>query len=390
MLERGRDELLLTNTREHRPLYIKHGRSYIKTFLETVGELASYDSIAKAYPQERSLLDLLLEYRIVLPRRIAGQGAQRGDSSKGAPPGKKTSLSLYLLLSQSCNMKCIYCMYGAGAYHTGMGLKMTREIALKSIDRCFEDIGEGGRLEVIFFGGEPLLNWPLAKEVILHCERRLKEEHRGKTRRYHVASNLTVFPADLIEWATKHDISFLCDIDGPPEIHNLSRPFRDGRGTYEATAGSIRRLRAAGLNVHLRATVTALNQDYLLEIAEHHKAVGGQSSAFCPVFAVNTDGNILPRQLLPSPEKVMQGMTRVFRSKLWEEWQLYPFNMYAPRFGSGSSTVLGCGAPCGTVPDRCRQWGCVSLLISGGTREASSGQCHGFDLSQEGCAATDG
>jgi len=364
-LHRGHDELLLANNIELRPLYVKEWRRYILEFLKAAGELQTYAKIIAAYPHEAKLMDVMLDYGIIVPhkdgKRILPPGKALGES----PSGKKMRMSLYLLLSQSCNMACVYCLDGRKSYQTNRNLKMGREVAFRSVERCLEEVAEGGLLEVLFFGGEPLLNWPLAKEVILHCEKLLGEEHKGKRRLYHFTSNLSFLPNDLIEWARKYDISFLCDIDGPPEIHNRCRPFRNGGGTHEATTRTIQQMCRAGLKIDLRATITSVNQDHLPETAQHHKDLGGYSSGFVPVVPVNSDESILPEELLPSPEKVIGGMTDVYRSKVWKTGELVPFNQYASRFRPGCPTVVGCGAACGIVPAVCANgdvYPCIYLV----------------------------
>ena len=99
----------------------------------------------------------------------------------------------------------------------------------------------------------------------------------------------------------------------------------------------------------MRATVTALNQEHLLETAELHKAMGGRSTAIIPVNPVNSDESILPETLLPAPEKVIQGATDVFTSNVWKQEEIFPFNQYARRLMQGSVTKLGCGAPYGNI-----------------------------------------
>jgi uncharacterized protein len=349
MLERGRDELLLADLVDLRPLYIKKGRRYIANFLKAASELASYESIINALPHEKDLLDTLLGHGIIVPGVASKHNSRPGGSSGELCPDEKRSISLFLLISQSCNMGCVYCLNGTKTYQTGQDLRMSKGVAFRSVERCLDDIGPGGSLEVIFFGGEPLLNWPLAKEIITHCEDHLKAKHPGKRITYHLTSNLSFIPNDLIAWATKRDITFLCDVDGPETIHNRSRPFKDGRPSHGTITGNIKRLVAAGLKVDLRATITAFNQDHLLEITEHHKEIGGASSAFVPVNPVNSDEDILAARLLPSPRKIIKGLTEVYRSGLWKEEELYPFNQYAPRLMPGAGTSFGCGAPCGNT-----------------------------------------
>ncbi len=348
-LKRGRDELLLADYMDLRPLYIKKGRKYVDNFLRAASELGSYEKIAEVFPHEKNLLDMLLDHGILVPR-VPPEGDKPAERlSEGLAFGNRRSMSLYLLISQSCNLGCVYCLNGARTYRTDKGLKMGREVAFRSVERCLDDIGPKGRLEIIFFGGEPLLNWPLAKEIIAYCENGLKPKHPGKEIKYHLTTNLSFIPDDLTRWARDYQITFLCDVDGPEPIHDRCRPFRDGRPSHKTVARNVGNLAAAGLNVDLRATITAFNQDHLAEIAAHHKAIGGKSSAFVPVNPINSDEALLDGRLLPSPRKIMKGLTEIYRNKLWRERELYPFNEYAPRLRPGAGTVLGCGAPCGNT-----------------------------------------
>jgi uncharacterized protein len=347
-LERGRDELLLANCRDLRPLYIKQGRQYILNYLKAVTDLGTYKKITKAFPHEIHLLDTLLDYSIIVPNELETNDSVETDLNNIDLKNKR-GMSLYLLLSQSCNMGCIYCLNGAQTYQIDKNLKMSKKIALKSIERCLDSIFSQGYLEIIFFGGEPLLNWPLAKEIISYCETFFKEKYPDKLFKYHITSNLSFLPNDLIQWAKKYNISFLCDIDGPEKIHNLCRPFKNGSPTYNTIINNIRQLLMTGIEVDLRATVTTLNQDYLLDIAEHHKSIGVKSCAFVPVNSVNSDEDILDEKLVPSPQRIIAGLTKVYRSNMWPVEALFPFNQYLSRLCPKTKMVVGCGAPYGNT-----------------------------------------
>jgi uncharacterized protein len=175
-LERGGDELMLTDYVNLRPLYARKGRSYIKRFLKAIPELKSYGNITKVFPEEADLLDTLLHHGIVVPHEFKRSRMQQY-SPEGPDLHDKKNMSLYLLISQSCNMGCLYCLNGRNTYETDRTLKMDREVAFKSVERCLSEVAPGGRREIVFFGGEPMLNWPLAKETITHCEDSLKEKH---------------------------------------------------------------------------------------------------------------------------------------------------------------------------------------------------------------------
>ena len=338
--------LLLADSVALRPLYVHSGAAYVDRFLAAVDQLGTREKVRRAFPRDRALLRALETHGVVVaPGAEAPPPAAPGPTVDGKP-----QISLYLLLAQSCNMACTYCLNGRRSYARDDGRMMPRAVACRSVERSLAQLAPGGLLEVIFFGGEPLLNWPLAKEVMAFCEGLSKNGARDKHLRFHLTTNLSFLPPDLIEVAKARNMSFLCDVDGPPEIHDACRPFRDGRPTHAAIADNIRRLADAGLSVALRATITARNQDLLPELVAHHKALGGTSSALVPLNPVNSDEDILPESMLPSPDKVVQGLADAFESRVWSERQLFPYGQYAERFDRGVRMLVGCGAPRGGTP----------------------------------------
>jgi uncharacterized protein len=365
-LARGEDELLLANAGHLDPVYIRRGRRYISAFLEAAAALGSAGVIAEAFPHERRLLETLVAHRILVPANDSGPGTTPcgGSIPDGGLPSQER-ISLYLLLAQSCNMGCVCCLNGRATYQTARNLRMPFEIATRSIERSLGSVAPGGTLEVVFFGGEPLLNWPLAKALIRHCEGTLGPEEPDKRFHYHFTTNLSLLPPDLPDWAKRYGITFLCDVDGPPPIHDRSRPFARGGETHATIARNIRRLTAAGIPVDLRATVTALNHDHLPATALHHKDLGGRSSAFVPVNPVNSDEDMLPESLLPSPDAMMAGMAEVFGRRTWSPRALHPFNIYAERLRPDCRSEVGCGMPYGqtiVVDARGDAYPCIYLV----------------------------
>jgi len=351
ILEKGKEELLLVNSMHPNPLYIREGRAYIQSFLESVVALGARAKIRKAFPNDSELLKMLMDHRIVITSAEQKKGLDKADpSSDRKERADKKAMSLYLLLTQSCNLGCVYCLNGKETYKKESNLMMKEEVAFRSIDRCLDSLNLNGKLEVVFFGGEPLLNWPLAKKVILYCEDNLKGKHKDKGIHYHITSNLTVLPKDLIEWAKKYNITFLCDVDGPEAVHDACRPYKNGKSSHGRTVVTIGKLTEAGLKVALRATVTAKNQDSMLAVTKHHKEIGGTGSAFVPVNPVNSDEDILSEQLMPAPAKVVKGLAKVYKSGIWATKDLFPFNVYASHVEAGARTVMGCGAPYGNTP----------------------------------------
>lgn len=332
--------LLLLNGATIKPILIRQGKDRV---LDT---LKSIDS-----PKDERLVDFLVAHDIVVDDddtedyRVPDSDA----SCKRCNP-RTDGLSLYLLLSQNCNMRCVYCLNGEKTYRRGRSRQMTENVALAGIDKMARTITPGGDLEIVFFGGEPLLNWGLAKKVILYCENVVAKKLPGLKIRYNLTSNLTMFPTDLIAWAKEYRLGFLCNIDGNRALHDQTRPMKDGSGSHDRTARNISRLTRAGLSVSLRATVTARNMNELREVSRHHKELGGTGSAFVTVNAVNSDENILENSLLPDPHVVAEGLRDVAKSGLWNTTQLYPLNEFIKRIKPGQRNVWGCGAPFGNTP----------------------------------------
>ncbi len=350
-LERGTGELLLLNSFYMRPLYVARGRERIKQVLAKAINGFSLEELKTACAGDADLVQMLRDHRIIIDAKAEKERYDQVEIAAMANnPRPINRMTVYLLLTESCNLGCIYCLNGAETYHKDSHSEMSPQVAIDSIAACLEQITPGGTLEVAFFGGEPLLNWPLVQEVIRRCEGELQTKYSDKKITFHLTSNLTICPPELIEQIQKHKITVMCDIDGPVEIHNRCRPYRHGGPSHTQTVKTIRRLVDAGISIALRATIISLNQDHIFAIAEHHKELGASNSAFVPVCPINSDLKYLPAELLPDPEKVFTGLVKVYHSGLWDKKRLFPFNQYLLKLRPGSRQVTACAAPSGTTP----------------------------------------
>ncbi|HPZ06745.1 MAG TPA: radical SAM protein [Candidatus Eremiobacteraeota bacterium] len=347
-LKRGRERIIF-NAEQVNPIYFPYGGDEVINILEELRKKTPFFSLQeKICPKE--LFEFLSLHSLIVPEKTENSPPVTGCIECGLTDGQSHQKSLYLLLSQSCNQACIYCLNGRKTYRKDEKLIMSEDIACTAVKSALSTIADHGRMEVVFFGGEPLLNWPLAKKIINYCETELKPANPEKTIAYHLTTNLTIFPDDLIETAKKYNMTFLVDIDGPEEIHNKSRPFVDGRGSFRNTAENIDKLVREGLHVALRATVTSINDSFMMDIAKTHKELGGSGCAFVPLNPVDSDGKLLPLSLCPSPEKFKKGLKEVFHSGLWDVKDLYPFNEYLARLKPFYRNQWGCGAPFGNTP----------------------------------------
>ena len=346
-----RDEcLLLANSLRLDPVVVRRGRQFIETLLTSLKEQpASLDELKQRWPAETSVFDFLLSYGILVPvseRETATEIVRHTDAEKNKTQG----MSLYLLLAQDCNLGCVYCLNGKRTYRKNDRPMMTSEVAFRAVESCAALIAPGGYLEVAMFGGEPLLNWELAKQTIDYTENALKEKYPEVEFRYHITSNLSFLPEDFIEKALTHKMSVLCDIDGEGEVHDRCRPFSGGGATHGVISANVRKLVAAGIPVSLRTTLTALNQDHLEQTAWHHRALGGWGTAFAPLNVVNSDEDFMSDRLIPDVDKMLDSLVRVKESGVWTMDRLFPFNIYRAKLQPNNRSILGCGAPYGNTP----------------------------------------
>jgi uncharacterized protein len=168
--------------------------------------------------------------------------------------------SLALFLTQTCNLRCIYC-YGEGGEYGGRGM-MSEETALAAVDWLLANSFEAKTLHVSFFGGEPLLNFPLLQRVVVYA--RGEAAAHGKEVKFGMTTNASLLTDEMIAYLAEEKIEPLISFDGPPEIHDRQRPFRNGRGSHARVHANAQKLRAALPHLTGRATVCAGSDPFVV------------------------------------------------------------------------------------------------------------------------------
>jgi uncharacterized protein len=357
-LERN-GQLLLMDGKTIKPLLVKEGAETIKAYLEACRRCQTDEELSRSY-NDPLLLQALVDHGLIGYEPKNGGGAPSPcEPAKQCGPDKrqrmaneqKQRLSLYLLLTQYCNLGCIYCLNGVESYQKKSLPRMKEKVAFHTVEKFLQDLAPGGTLEIVFFGGEPLLNWPLAKKIITFCENELKTKYSDRTWKYHFTTNLTVFPNDLIDWAKRYDITFLVDVDGPERVHNLTRPARHPKlNSFKRTVNNLKKLVRAGIRPSMRTTVTSHNVDYMVETSHLHKELGASGSAFVPITPVNSDEFIMPSEWYPEPQKFVNNLIAIIESKIWELEEIFPVNEIARCITPGRCASIACGAPFGNTP----------------------------------------
>ncbi|NBA94792.1 quinohemoprotein amine dehydrogenase maturation protein [Pseudomonas sp. R5(2019)] len=177
--------------------------------------------------------------------------------------------TIILNVNTGCNLSCTYC-YKEDLAIPSKGQKMGFETARKSIELLLEQGDAREQLNVIFFGGEPLTNLKLIKEVVEYTERRCLEV--GKKVDFSMTTNATLLNEEVIDYLDRHRFGISISMDGPQAVHDRRRITVGGQGTYQVVANKARMLleRYRSKPVGVRVTLTAGHTD-VVGIHEHLK-----------------------------------------------------------------------------------------------------------------------
>jgi uncharacterized protein len=267
--------------------------------LRQVGPL-SFEEIASVVPPE--LLTHLNEAGIAYPLSspLSGQDEKKSDFVHSFN-AKSDTLTTFLTLNQYCNLKCVYCLEGSETYRISESLRMSEETAREAVKFMSDHLAFGGRHGISLFGGEPLLSWDLGKRIIEFCLSGMKRIRPDISFDFSMQTNLTFLPRDFCEYAKKHAIRIVANIDGPEDIHNRLRPARGSMNSYASTVRCLQELSSAGVDFELRTTITSLNVNMLTEIEQLHKSLGATRSVFALLRPVNSDALVFDNSLFASP-----------------------------------------------------------------------------------------
>ena len=173
--------------------------------------------------------------------------------------------ALCLHIAHDCNLACRYCFAGEGEYKGDRSL-MSLEVGKKALDFLIANSGNRRNLEVDFFGGEPLMNFDVVKELVAYG-RELEKTH-DKHFRFTLTTNGVLLRDDVIEFANKEMDNIVLSIDGRKEVHDHMRPFKNGKGSYDFILDKFKKV-AESRNqqkYYVRGTFTHYNLDFVKDV----------------------------------------------------------------------------------------------------------------------------
>lgn len=162
------------------------------------------------------------------------------------------TFTLTLVLTHACDLACTYCSAGPKDAR-----RLDEALGRRAIERAVSSMGPGDTLALGFFGGEPLLEWPLARRLLAFARERASV-------RAALTSNGTRVDERVARELVEDDVDISLSIDGLPEVHDQERRTAGGRGSWAATRAAFERLAALGRTPNVISVVRPANVDKLV------------------------------------------------------------------------------------------------------------------------------
>ena len=231
--------------------------------------------------------------------------------------------ALCLHVAHTCNLNCSYCFAAQGKYH-GERAIMSFEVGKRALDFLVEHSGHRTNLEVDFFGGEPLMNWQVVKDLVKYARSIEKEAH--KNFRFTLTTNGMLIDDDVIEFANKEMSNVVLSLDGRKEINDRLRVDYAGRGSYDTIVPKFKKLVEArgGKNYYMRGTFTHANPDFTNDVF-HMADLGFTELSMEPVVGAPDD----PASLTPDDIEIVKEQYEILaKDMLRREKEGKPITFY--------------------------------------------------------------
>ncbi len=263
--------------------------------------------------------------------------------------------ALCLHVAHTCNLNCSYCFASQGKYHGERAL-MSFEVGKRAIDFLIENSGERRNLEVDFFGGEPLMNWDVVKQIVKYA--RSVEKQHGKNFRFTLTTNGMLIDDEVIEFSNKEMSNVVLSLDGRREIHDATRVDYAGNGSYDRIVPKFQKLVASrgGKNYYMRGTFTHKNPDFTNDVF-HMADLGFTELSMEPVVCAPDD----PMALTPEDIETVKEQYEILAKEMLKrekEGRGFTFYHYMIDLTAGPciyKRISGCGS--GTEYMAVTPWG---------------------------------
>ena len=251
--------------------------------------------------------------------------------------------SLCLHVAHDCNLRCKYCFAGTGDFG-GRRELMSAETGKKAIDFAIAGSRKRHNLEIDLFGGEPLVNFSVVKEIIQYA--RMREVEANKNIKLTLTTNGTLLNDEIIQFLNDNRVMVVLSLDGGKEMHDAMRPFPNQTGSYDAAVRGFKKIIKSrrGWNYYLRGTYTHFSTHFAEEVLK--MAEVGKEISMEPVVGT-TESYTLTEEDLPvlfaEYDKLAAEYLKRRRGQ-GEPFDFFHFNVALDNGPCVAKRLAGCGA----------------------------------------------
>ena len=307
-----------------------------ETLKKVKSELAQYDEkeIEEAFDDIKELTDAKQLFSKDIFEPLIGEVKKR----------KTVVKALCLHIAHDCNLACKYCFAEEGEYH-GRRALMSYDVGKRALDFLIANSGQRRNLEVDFFGGEPLMNWQVVKDLVAYG--REQEKIYNKHFRFTVTTNGVLLNDDIMEFINKEMDNVVLSMDGRKEVHDYMRPFRNGRGSYDLIVPKFQKLADSRdqKRYYIRGTFTRNNLDFSQDI-KHYVDLGFKEISIEPVVGDPSDPYAIREEDLPQIFKEYDDLAKymIEKEKKGEGFNFFHFMIDLEGGPCVYKRMSGCGS----------------------------------------------
>ena len=252
--------------------------------------------------------------------------------------------ALCLHVAHTCNLNCSYCFASQGKYHGERAL-MSLETGKRAIDFLIENSGYHKNLDIDFFGGEPLMNWDVCKELVKYG--REQEKIHGKNIRFTLTTNGVLLNDEVTEFCNKEMHNVVLSLDGRKEVNDRFRVDMAGNGSYDRIVPNFQKFveKRGSKSYYMRGTFTHHNTDFVNDI-KHMLDLGFTELSMEPVVTDPSSPSALTEEDLPVLFEQYEELARLM-VKRYNEGKPFTFYHYMLDLTCGPciyKRVAGCGS----------------------------------------------
>ena len=252
--------------------------------------------------------------------------------------------ALCLHIAHDCNLTCKYCFAEEGEYH-GRRALMSFEVGKKALDFLIANSGNRVNLEVDFFGGEPLMNWDVVKQLVEYG--RSREKECNKKFRFTITTNGVLLNDEIMDFCNREMSNVVLSLDGRKEVNDRMRPFRNGSGSYDLIVPKFQKFAESRgtKDYFVRGTFTRNNLDFSKDVL-HFADLGFKKLSIEPVVADPKEPYSIREEDLPQIMEEYDRLAKEFikREKEGRGFQFFHFMIDLNQGPCVAKRLSGCGS----------------------------------------------